>query len=89
MSEEPLAVLVFGHEVAPRTQTDDSHGGLRREFLLMQSTWRLTEAVATGTFQRQRASDRPPRGTPTSPARSVRPILADDIGNSAKVRLSG
>jgi len=25
VSDEPLAVLVFGHEVAPRTQTDDSH----------------------------------------------------------------
>ena len=25
--DEPLAVLVFGHEVAPRTQTDDSRHG--------------------------------------------------------------
>lgn len=26
--DEPLAVLVFGHEVAPRTQTDDSHSAI-------------------------------------------------------------
>jgi SAM-dependent methyltransferase len=26
--EEPLAVLVFGYEVAPRTQTDDSHSAI-------------------------------------------------------------
>jgi hypothetical protein len=25
VSNEPLAVLVFGHEVAPRTQTGDTH----------------------------------------------------------------
>ena len=31
--EEPLAILVFGHEVAPRTQTDDSHSTLRQRFL--------------------------------------------------------
>jgi hypothetical protein len=23
--EEPLAILVFGHDVAPRTQTNDRH----------------------------------------------------------------
>jgi hypothetical protein len=26
VSDEPLAVLVFGHEVAPRAQTGDTHG---------------------------------------------------------------
>jgi hypothetical protein len=31
VSEEPLAILALGHEVAPRTQTDDSHSSLRRD----------------------------------------------------------
>jgi len=26
--DEPLAVLAFGHEVAPRPQTDDSHDAI-------------------------------------------------------------
>ena len=38
--EEPLSILVFGHEVAPRTQTDDSHS-TSAAIPIMRSAWRL------------------------------------------------
>ena len=94
--DEPLAVLVFGHEVAPRTQTDDSHSTLRRDSY--HAVGMPTAGPVATRPSRQRASGRPPGASPQSPpgacgpphSRSavrrrrgsgVAPELADPVGS--------